>query len=290
MNKRPMISIITPSYNCASMIRNCIESVREQDYPHFEHIIVDGASQDGTVDILKEYPHLRWISEPDRGEAEALNKALRMVHGDIIGWLNADDYYLKGTFRRLAQEMNPDRNRHIVYGKTALLDGTGSLVSLRAPIVPVTLPGLLRWFCHLGIFQPSMFYSKALVEDAGFFREDLLYSVDYDYWLRISAKGYSFHFVDQVFSHARLMRPDTKSPLTVSDEQVQSWLEVSLPYVKCLPFLERVRFYKDYFLYYRILGRMALRFQRMDIPPWIRRKLIRLYRWLIGSHTRITDA
>jgi glycosyltransferase involved in cell wall biosynthesis len=87
MSQAKKISIITPSYNCANYIRHCIESVLSQNYENFEHIIVDGASQDGTVDILQEYPHLKWISEPDKGEAEALNKALRMVTGDIIGWL-----------------------------------------------------------------------------------------------------------------------------------------------------------------------------------------------------------
>jgi glycosyltransferase involved in cell wall biosynthesis len=290
MNQPPMISIITPSYNCAAYIRSCIESVREQDYPNFEHIIVDGASKDGTVAILKEYPHLRWISEPDRGEQEGLNKALRMARGEVIGWLNADDYYLKGTFHRVVQEMDPQRGPHLVCGKTVLLDGNGAVISLRIPIMPVTLPALLRWFRHLGIFPSSMFFSKTLMEDVGSFREPPpYYGTDYDYLLRISAKGYAFHFVDQVLSHARLFRPNAKTPPLVTDEQAKCWFEISLPYVKQLPFLERLRFWKDYFLYYYILGRMALRFQRLDIPPPIRRKLIRLYRWIVGSNTRITD-
>ena len=88
----PVISVITPSLNCAAYIRECIESVLAQDYRNFEHVIIDAASTDETVDILKAYPHLKWISEPDRGEADALNKALRMARGDIIGWLNTDDY------------------------------------------------------------------------------------------------------------------------------------------------------------------------------------------------------
>jgi glycosyltransferase involved in cell wall biosynthesis len=285
-----MISIITPSYNCAPFIRTCIESVRKQNYPNFEHIIVDGASKDGTVAILKEYPHLRWISEPDHGEAEAINKALRMVRGEIIGWLNADDYYTEGTFHRVAKELDPQQGPHLVCGKTVLLDGNGAFLSLRTPIVPVTLPALLRWFRHLGIFPSSMFYSKALMEDVGRFREDLYYGIDYDYWLRICAKGYSFHIIDEVFSQAMLIRPNAKTPTTVSDEQVACWFEVSLPYLKGFSLLERASFWKDYALYYLILGRLALRFQRLDIPPPIRRTLIRLYRWIVGSNTRITDA
>ena len=89
----PTISIITPAYRCAAFISRCIESVRNQNYPCFEHIIIDGGSQDGTVEILKQFPHLSWVSEQDRGEAHALNKALAMAGGSIIGWLNADDWY-----------------------------------------------------------------------------------------------------------------------------------------------------------------------------------------------------
>ena len=91
MKETPKISVVTPTLNCGQFIRDCIESVLAQNYENFEHIIVDGGSADGTVDVLREYPHLTWVSEPDDGEVFALNKALKIASGDIIGWLNADD-------------------------------------------------------------------------------------------------------------------------------------------------------------------------------------------------------
>jgi glycosyltransferase involved in cell wall biosynthesis len=98
VKETPKISVVTPTLNCGQFIRDCIESVLAQNYENFEHIIVDGGSADGTVDVLREYPHLTWVSDPDDGEVFALNKALKMASGDIIGWLNADDWYRDGVF------------------------------------------------------------------------------------------------------------------------------------------------------------------------------------------------
>jgi glycosyltransferase involved in cell wall biosynthesis len=268
----PMISVITPSFRCAPFIRECIESVLAQNYPNFEHIIIDGASKDGTLEILKEYPHLKWISEPDGGEAEALNKALPMIGGDIIGWLNADDYYLEGVFKTVAREMDPLEGRHLVYGKTNIIDENGFFVGVRVPIVPVTLPSLVRWFCHLHIYQPSMFFSKALVDDVGPFREDLLFSIDYDYWLRISSKGYKFLFIDQVFANARLIRSTGKS-ISPSSLKEKDWLKVSLPYVRCLPFWDQGHFWKDYVHYHWGPNRIRQMRERMRFRTRIKQSI-----------------
>ena len=99
----PKITIVTPSFNQGKFIDENIQSVLTQNYPNFEHIIIDGGSIDGTVDILKKYSHLKWVSEPDRGQASALNKGFRMATGDVIGWLNSDDSYLPGTFEVVAR-------------------------------------------------------------------------------------------------------------------------------------------------------------------------------------------
>ena len=95
------ISVITPSYNSSTYLEDAVQSVLIQDYPDFEHIIVDGGSTDGTLDILKKYDHLTWISEPDKGQSDAMNKGFRMSTGDIIVYLNADDYFLPDAFNRV---------------------------------------------------------------------------------------------------------------------------------------------------------------------------------------------
>jgi len=86
----PTVSIVTPCYNAARFIRETIESVSGQRYPHLEHIVIDGGSTDGTLDILKAYPHLRWVSAPDRGQSHALNKGFAMARGELIGWLKPE--------------------------------------------------------------------------------------------------------------------------------------------------------------------------------------------------------
>ena len=96
------ISILTPSYNSGKYIERAIESVVDQGYDNWEHIIVDGGSTDGTAVILKKYPHLKWISEPDKGQSDAMNKAFEMSNGDIIGYLNADDWYELSIFSLIA--------------------------------------------------------------------------------------------------------------------------------------------------------------------------------------------
>jgi len=249
MGEMPMVSVITPSFRCAAFIRECIESVLAQNYPNFEHIIIDGASQDGTVEILNEYSHLQWISEPDTGEAEALNKALSMVRGDIIGWLNADDYYLEGVFNRVAREIDPHQGRHVVYGNANMIDEKGQLLWEKRSASAITLSLLLRWWEHPRLpHQPSIFYSKALVTDIGPFNPDLHFSIDYEYWLRIIVK-YRFHYIDQTFTDARV-RADSKSLSTVP-AQIQSHWRVSLPYHRYLNVRERVKFWRDYCVDYK---------------------------------------
>jgi len=102
----PSISIVTPSLNQGRYIEQTIQSVLLQNYPNFEHIVIDGGSTDGTVEILKKYPHLKWISEKDSGQSEALNKGLKMATGDIIAWINSDDWYAEGAFNNVASFSN----------------------------------------------------------------------------------------------------------------------------------------------------------------------------------------
>ena len=93
----PLVSVVTPSLNQAAYIEEAILSVREQDYPRIEHIVVDGGSTDGTLEILRRHPHVVWSSEPDEGQADALNKGFARARGTVLGWLNADDRYLPGA-------------------------------------------------------------------------------------------------------------------------------------------------------------------------------------------------
>ncbi len=116
MGRPPLkFSIVTPSFNSGTSIEHAIKSVLDQKYASFEHIIVDGGSKDGTLDILKRYPHLKWVSEPDRGQVHAMTKGFHMATGDVVGYLNADDYYSDEAFITVAKAFDPDTAA--VFGK-----------------------------------------------------------------------------------------------------------------------------------------------------------------------------
>src|SRR5439155_12295869 len=122
-----------PSLNQGRYIEDTIESVLAQDYPNIEHIVVDGGSTDETVDILGRYARLRWVSEPDDGQAAALNKGFRLAHGDIFGWINADDYYLAGAVSS-AVELLQESGCGLVHGGWRQIEEDGTTMRDVAPI------------------------------------------------------------------------------------------------------------------------------------------------------------
>ncbi|NOZ71573.1 MAG: glycosyltransferase, partial [Chloroflexi bacterium] len=117
------VSVVTPSLNSARFLESAIHSVMDQDYPNVEHIIVDGGSNDGTLEILQEHPHLHWISEPDDGQSEALNKGFRMAQGEILCWLNADDSLADDRAITSAATMfESDPHVNVIYGDFNIVD------------------------------------------------------------------------------------------------------------------------------------------------------------------------
>ena len=114
--KNLTFSIVTPSHNQGQFIEDAIQAVLRQKYSEFEHIIIDNRSTDSSIEILKKYGHLKWISEPDKGQSDAVNKGFRMATGDIIGWLNADDIYLPNCFNMISSFLVSHPTVDIVYG------------------------------------------------------------------------------------------------------------------------------------------------------------------------------
>ena len=185
-------SVVTPSYNQASFIEKTILSVLEQRYPAVEHIIVDGGSTDGTLDILKKYKHLRWISEPDKGQTDAINKGLRMAKGEILAWINSDDYYLHGAFDRVVNAYKDIRKPDVVMGDILVVGQDGGKIARRRAI-PYDHKMLL--FGTNYIQQPGVFFTREALEKAGYLDEDLHFAMDWDLWLRFGEAGLRFKLV-----------------------------------------------------------------------------------------------
>jgi glycosyltransferase involved in cell wall biosynthesis len=162
MKKSPKISVVTPSYNSAASIERAIQSVLEQDYANWEHVIADGLSTDGTVDILKRYSHLRWVSEKDKSQEEAMNKGFRRSTGDIIVYLNADDYFFPGAFSSVVKEF--EKGAKFVMGNVLVKSPRLHSEFLNVP--RTTLLGMIRhWepnsFCHNPV---AYFYAREVQE------------------------------------------------------------------------------------------------------------------------------
>ncbi len=174
------ISVVTPSFNSSAHIEATIRSVMLQEPAPLEHIIMDGVSTDGTIDILARYTHLDWRSEPDAGQADALNKALRRTRGEIIAWINADDVYLPDTLAFVQDYFAAHPEIDLVYGEVDWVDETG------------------RFVCHIDtkefipeealfenpITQPAAFFRRSLLVRTGYLRADLHYLMDYEFWWR----------------------------------------------------------------------------------------------------------
>lgn len=177
-----MLSIITPSFNSGRFIEETIRSVVYQTKADFEYIVVDGGSTDTTIDILKKYSgKIHWISEPDHGQADAINKGFGIARGDIFAWLNADDYYLPDVFQYISSSFEANPNLVMLYGEGQLVDENGRFIEMY-PSEDFHLPNL-AYRCFL--CQPTVFFRRFLFEKAGGLDTAHHIALDLDLWIRI---------------------------------------------------------------------------------------------------------
>jgi glycosyltransferase involved in cell wall biosynthesis len=185
----PAITIITPSLNQAAFIERTLRSVLEQGYEQLEYLVVDGGSTDGAVEIIERYADRLswWVSEPDRGQTDAINKALRRATGDIIGYVNSDDYLLPGALDAVAAAFGRS-SRRWVSGACRIEDADGDLERVWRPTPPQG-----RRFSWLvqpwAVPQPASFWRRELFDELGPFREDLHYVFDTEFMLRLAYAG-----------------------------------------------------------------------------------------------------
>ncbi len=203
MNYSPKISIVTPSFNQSRFLEETIKSVVEQSYQNIEYIIIDGGSTDNSCEIIKKYEHKLkyWVSEPDKGQTNAINKGLKLATGDIFFYLNSDDLLLPGTLRYVADYFlnNPDTD--CLYGCTIMIDQNGKEL-LKRHDNPFDYNILLYGINY--IQQPSTFWRKKVTERIGLFDEDLHFNMDYEYWIRMGYDGLQLNYTETFLSKYRL--------------------------------------------------------------------------------------
>lgn len=184
----PKISIITPSFNQGRFIEATIKSVLGQEYPDLEYIVVDGGSTDETISILKKYENrLKWISERDRGQSDAINKGIRMSTGDIIAYLNSDDLYEKGALLRIARLFEVSPALRWATGQCGIIDENGNEVRKAITAYKNFLLSNYNYKALLVtnfISQPATFLTRRLIDELGLFDIEQHRVMDYDFWLR----------------------------------------------------------------------------------------------------------
>lgn len=222
MTSTPLISVITVSLNQGEFIRDNIESVLRQNYPNFEHIVIDGGSTDGTLEILRSYPHLKWISEKDRNQSHALNKGFSRAKGDIIAWLNSDDWYADGVFSRIVPAI---RESAVVMTPAVETNRTG-IIKQEVENTPRLFHDLLRyWIPYAWVAQNGIFFTRELLEKVKYgpevyVDEDLNFCMDYDLWLRMARICPFTKHLSQVGAYFRVYEDNKtgKSGLAVQKE------------------------------------------------------------------------
>lgn len=203
----PKISIIVPTLNQARFIEETIQSVLSQNYPNLELIVIDGGSTDGTLDILEKYSNaLTWISEPDNGQVDAINKGLRRVTGDVVAYLNSDDVYNPNTLLTVGKYFSDYPETQILTGKCSNIDENGveirSLIKLYKNLwLKLRIDKSLTVLDYIS--QPATFWRVGLTHTIGYFNPEYHYAMDYDYWLRIT-RHHKLMFVDQYLAKFRV--------------------------------------------------------------------------------------
>lgn len=221
MSKLPTVSIVTPSYNQGQFIEKTIHSVLLQGYPNLEYIIIDGGSTDGSVDIIRKYADRLdyWVSEEDRGAAHAINKGFARAHGEILGWLNSDDFLLPEAISRIVETYRKYPKAVAWIGGCYRIDPDGRILGR---VIPHGLDrdSLADWG-HRGFFyQPSCFFSARAWHKTGPLDEGLHLAFDLDLWLRLSPIG-AFVSTSEIIS-AAIIHKDAKTQAQRADMHAET--------------------------------------------------------------------
>lgn len=203
---KPQVSIVTPSYNQAAFLEETICSVLGQDYVQqggeIEYIIIDGGSTDGSLDILQRYSDRLsdWVSEPDRGQTDAINKGFARASGEILAWINSDDTYLPNAVSEAVAYLQSHPEAGMVYGDASLIDTQGQVIG-KFPAAQTDYRRLRRGYVHVP--QQSAFFRASLWREVGPLDPSFYFAMDYDLWVRLAQRA-SLHYTPRLWANFRL--------------------------------------------------------------------------------------
>ena len=182
-DEQPALSVVTPVFNSARYLPQTLASVARLTVPH-EHIVLDGGSTDGTVELLesRDDPHLQWVSEPDRGQTHAVNKGFSRAKGELLGWLNGDDEYVADAVDRAVACLQNEPGIDAVYGSMEITDEDGNTRRVYRP-----WPFNWRLYLFIGdyVTTPTIIFRRKLLENVGLLDETYVDAADYDFYLRL---------------------------------------------------------------------------------------------------------
>lgn len=224
--ERPRVSVLTASYQQADYLAECVESVPSDRPTGVEHVVVDGGSTDGTVDLLErmaEGRRLRWVSEPDEGHADAVNKALAMARGEWVGIQNSDDYYLEGAFEGLRRAMERDPGHDAYYANLVRVDATGRPIRR----VYCSRPSwLVHRFRGLTIRHQALFLRRDAMEALGGWDVGYRLALDYEFVGRLLRSDFSLRHVPAFWAAFR--EQEASKTQLASGEEWRSEIEAAL--------------------------------------------------------------
>lgn len=199
----PKISIVTPSYNQAAFLEKTILSVLNQNYPNLEYIIIDGGSNDGSIEIIKKYERYLayWVSEPDKGQSDAINKGWKLSTGEVLGWLNSDDIYYIGTFENIAIALKKHPDSKILFGDCMVINRFGKEIAVKCP-KNYTAKSLIL---GKSLPQPSTFIHRDVLNCIGYLNPSLHYALDWAYFLKalLHYSNQSYIYIPKILSISR---------------------------------------------------------------------------------------
>src|SRR5512133_1046826 len=187
MDNLPRVSIITPSFNQSKFLERTMLSVLGQDYPNLEYIVIDAASTDGSQEIIRSYADrlTYWVSEPDRGQTDAINKGFSHASGDILAWINSDDTYAPGAIRQAVAFLQQHPEIGLVYGDMLFIDENDQPIG-KFKAALTDLSHLRRGYVHVP--QPAAFFRSSLWQQVGPLDASFYFAMDYDLWVRLAQK------------------------------------------------------------------------------------------------------